>query len=130
MAAVSEEIVVAAVSGQAVAAVVVFAAAAAVAVVFAAAAAAVVVLAAAVSVVAFAAAAVSLIPSLLEPRFSLCRGPMSWPRDSNLGRMPIRWSWPTLRLQLRIPEPLELLKGSSAADSALWCHPAEAALES
>ena len=79
----------------------------------------------AVVAVAVLAAADSDVPSLLEPRSSLFRGPTSWPRDSRICRSP-----PTLLLQLRIPEPSEVPLGWSLVDSAVLCRPAEAASES
>ena len=71
--------------------------------------------------VAVLAAADSDVPSLLEPRSFLFRGPTSWPRDSWICRSP-----PTLRLQLLIPEPSEVVLGWSLADSVVLCRLAEA----
>ena len=94
------------------------------AVVFVVAAAAVAVSLAAVAV---SVAADSAVPSLLEPQSSQVRGPMSWPRDSCLGRMLVCWPSPTRRLPLRIPEPMEVVSDWSLVDSAVLRHPAEAA---
>ena len=68
----------------------------------------------AVEAVASLAAADSDVPSLLEPRSSLFRGPTSWPRDSWICRSP-----PALRLQFRFPELSEVLLGWSLVDSAV-----------
>ena len=94
------------------------------AVVFVVAAAAVAVSLAAVAV---SVAADSAVPSLLEPQCSQVRGPMSWPRDSCLGRMLVCRPSPTRRLPLRIPEPMEVVSDWSLADSAVSCRLAEAA---
>ena len=80
------------------------AAVAAVEFVVVAAAAAVLLAAVAVSV-----AADSVDPSLLEPLSSQVRGPMSWPRDSCLGRMRVSRPSPTRHFPLRIPEPMEVV---------------------
>ena len=84
-------------------------------------------LVAVVMAVAVPVAADSDVPSLQEPRSSQSRGPMSWPRDSHLGRTPVCRPSPNLRLQLRIPEPLEVVLGWPLVDSAILRHPAEAA---
>ena len=89
--------------------------------------AAVAVVAAVGALMLVAVAADSVVPSLLEPQSSQFRGPMSWPRDSCLGRMLVCRPSPNLRLQLRIPEPLEVVLGWSLVDSAILRHPAEAA---
>ena len=74
-----------------------------------------------------AVAADSVVPSLLEPQSSRLRGPMSWPRDSCLGRMRVSRPSPTQRLPHRIPEPLEVVSDWSSADSAVLCRLAEVA---
>ena len=93
MAAVSEQVARSLAAAVAAVAAVVFVVAAAVAVSLAA--------------VAVSVAADSVVPSLLEPQSSQVRGPMSWPRDSCLGRMLVCRPSPTRRLPLLIPEPME-----------------------
>ena len=72
------------------------------------------------------------VPSLLSwwPQSSQFRGPMSWPRDSCLGRMLVCRPSPTRRRLLRIPEPLEVVLGWPLVDSAVLCQWDEAASES
>ena len=122
-AAASGEMAVAAVSEQ-VAMSLAAAVAAVAAVVLVAAAAVGMSLVAVVMAVAVPVADDSDVPSLLEPRSFLFRGPTSGPRDSWVCRSP-----PTLRLQFRIPEPSEVLLGWSLVDSAVLCRPAEAVSE-
>ena len=83
--------------------------------------------AAVAAVVLVAVASDSVVPSLLEPQSSQFRGPMSWPRDSYLGRVQVCRPSPTRRLPSRIPEPSEVVLDWSLTDSAVWCRLAEAA---
>ena len=85
--------------------------------------------AAVAAVVLVAVAADSVVPSLLSwwPRSFQLTGPMSWPRDSCLGRMLVCRPSPTRRPPLRIPEPMEVVSDWSLADSAVLCRLAEVA---
>ena len=83
-----------------------------------------------VLVVILAATAVPVVPSSPGPRSSLSRGPKSWLRDSHLGRALECRSQPNPRLQLRIPEPRDLMLDLSVVDLELGCHWAEAVSES